>query len=156
MPDAVAPHESHRGSCLCGSVAYEITGELGEFGYCHCRSCRKASGSAHAANAPVDRACFRLVCGDETLREYESSPGKRRVFCSRCGSPLYVYFTATPDVLRLRLGSLDTPFAGRPRAHAFVADKATWEPIEGDLPQFPEWAPSSVLDRRPPRPDGER
>jgi hypothetical protein len=65
----------HKGSCLCGRIQYEIDGELGDFGYCHCRSCRKASGSAHAANAPADRATFRLVGGADTLREYESSPG---------------------------------------------------------------------------------
>ncbi len=138
----------HTGSCLCGAIRYEITTELGDFGYCHCRSCRKASGSAHAANAPVDRAGFRFLGGKETLREYESSPGKFRVFCSTCGSPLYAYMSATPEVLRLRLGSLDTPFAKQPKAHTFVADKAAWEPISGDLPQFPEWAPRSVLHQR--------
>jgi len=48
------------GSCLCGQVQYRLTAEPGEFGYCHCKSCRKASGSAHAANAPVERASFRI------------------------------------------------------------------------------------------------
>src|SRR5580765_6566585 len=100
----------YEGSCLCGNGRYEISGELGAFGYCHCRSCRKASGSAHAANAPVDRAAFRLVSGADTLREFESSPGKLRAFCGRCGSPIYAYLAASRDVLRIRLGSLDTPF----------------------------------------------
>jgi hypothetical protein len=139
---------THRGSCLCGEVNYEIDGELGEFGYCHCRSCRKASGSAHGANAPVDRASFRLTSGAELIREFESSPGKLRAFCSRCGSPLFAYLTQSPDVLRIRLGSLDTPFNKRPRAHTFVSQKADWEPIEGAVPQFPEWAPPNVLVQR--------
>ena len=138
----------HRGSCLCRSVRYEIDGELGDFGYCHCTSCRKASGSGHAANAPVDRAAFRLLSGADSLREYQSSPGKIRSFCSRCGSPIYVHRTATPEILRVRLGSLDSPFAKRPQAHIFVSDKADWEPIEDALPQFAEWAPKSVLDLR--------
>ena len=138
----------HKGSCLCGSVRYEIDGELGEFGYCHCRSCRKASGSAHAANAPVERAQFRLLSGVATLREYESSPGKLRAFCSACGSPIYAYLTATADLLRIRLGSLDTPFTAQPRAHTWVSDKAPWEPIAEGLPQFPQWAPKSVLNQR--------
>jgi hypothetical protein len=51
----------YTGSCLCGNVRYELTAELGDFGYCHCTSCRKASGSAHAANAPISRAHFRLL-----------------------------------------------------------------------------------------------
>ncbi|HEY8520749.1 MAG TPA: GFA family protein [Gammaproteobacteria bacterium] len=135
----------HAGSCLCGAVRYEIEGELGDFGYCHCRSCRKASGSAFGANASVDRARFRLVSGEAALRRYESSPGKIRVFCGTCGSPIYAYLERSPDVLRLRLGTLDTPFAGRPKAHIFVADKAPWDVIADDAPQYPGWPPRTAV-----------
>lgn len=55
----------YQGSCLCRNVRYEVTGEMGDFGYCHCTSCRKASGSAHAANAPVARSNFRLISGSD-------------------------------------------------------------------------------------------
>ena len=137
----------HAGSCLCGAIKYEVHGELSDFGHCHCRSCRKTSGSASGANAGVERTAFTLLSGADTLREYESSPGKLRVFCSRCGSPIYAYLTKSPDVLRIRLGSLDTPFTKRARAHTFVSDKADWEDIEAfsSLPQFPEWASKEVL-----------
>ena len=135
----------HKGSCLCGNINYEVTAELGDFGYCHCTSCRKASGSSHGANAPVARSDFHLSDALHALREYESSPGKFRAFCSRCGSPIYAYLVTTSDILRLRLGSLDTPFERQPLAHTFVLDKASWEPITDDIPQFPKWAPASVL-----------
>jgi hypothetical protein len=138
---------THRGSCLCGAVRYELSAELGEFGYCHCKSCRKASGSAHAANAPIATSACRVVDPDGALREFESSPGKFRGFCSRCGSPIYARVAAKPDVLRIRLGSLDTPFANRAKAHTFVAEKADWDVIAGDLPQFPGWASREVLDQ---------
>jgi hypothetical protein len=138
----------YEGSCLCRNVRYEIDGELGDFGFCHCTSCRKASGSAHGANAPVERARFKLLGGADTLREFESAPGKFRAFCSRCGSPIYAYLAASADVLRVRLGSLDTPFTGTPKAHTWVSDKAPWEPIEGGLPQFPQWADRAVLTQR--------
>jgi hypothetical protein len=155
--DAAAEHPhrdpDHRGSCLCRDVRYEVYGELGDFGYCHCTSCRKASGSAHGANAPVDRGQFRIVAGADQIREYSSSPGKFRAFCARCGSPLYAYLAASPDVLRIRLGSLDTPFTKRAKAHTFVSDKATWEVIEGTVAQFAEWAPRSVLHQRGSRQD---
>lgn len=58
----------HKGSCLCGAVAYEIDGELGPIVYCHCSRCRKASGSAFAAVSPVAAADFRIVKGEECLR----------------------------------------------------------------------------------------
>ena len=40
----------HKGSCLCGSIEYKVTGDFDNFFFCHCRSCRKDTGSAHAAN----------------------------------------------------------------------------------------------------------
>lgn len=141
--------ERHRGSCLCGGVRYEIEGELGDFGCCHCTSCRKASGTAYGANVPVARARFTLLAGESLLKEFESSPGKLRVFCQTCGSPVYAYAAQSPDVLRVRLGSLDTPFPKRASAHSWVSDKAAWETIEDSIPQFPEWAPPSVLSRQP-------
>jgi len=148
MPDAV-----HKGSCLCGQVRYELTAEPGAFGYCHCKACQKASGSAHAANAPIDRADFRLVAGASVLREFESSPGKLRSFCSNCGSPIYAYLTISPDALRIRLGSLDTPFAKQPQAHTWVSEKAAWEPISGSIPQFEKWADKAVLLQKGSRQD---
>lgn len=136
------------GSCLCGHVRYRLTAEPGAFGYCHCTSCRKASGSAHAANAPVDRAAFELLQGQSSIREFESSPGKFRAFCSNCGSPLYAYLAATPDVLRIRLGTLDTPFTKQPQAHTWVSEKAPWEPITDAIPRFETWATPDVLHQR--------
>ena len=135
----------YQGSCLCGSIRYSLTGELSDFGYCHCTSCRKASGSAHGANAGIERGQFQLHDPDGYLREYESSPGKKRAFCGHCGSPLYAYLTTTPDLIRIRLGSLDTPFDKRPKAHTFISDKAGWDVIGDDLPQFDEWADPAVL-----------
>jgi hypothetical protein len=142
-----------RGSCLCRSVRYELSAEPGAFGYCHCTSCRKASGSAHAANAPVDRADLHLLSGKEFIREFESSPGKFRAFCTNCGSPLYGYLSSMPEVIRIRLGSLDTPFMKQPQAHTWVSDKAPWEPIDDKIPQFETWAPKSVLHQRGTRQD---
>jgi hypothetical protein len=138
----------HRGSCLCGDVTYEVDGELGDFGYCHCKSCQKASGSAHAANCPVRRSDFRVLSGAERLREFESSPGKLRVFCSRCGSPIYAYLAHDTVTVRIRLGSLDTPFEKQPRAHTWVSERAAWAPIADGVPQFPTWAPKAVLEQK--------
>jgi hypothetical protein len=141
------------GSCLCAGIRYRLSAEPGAFGYCHCTSCRKASGSAHAANAPVDRASFHVLSGNDLIREFESSPGKFRAFCSHCGSPLYAYLAASPEVLRIRLGSLDTPFWRQPQAHTWVSDRAPWEPINDGIPQFDAWAPKSVLHQRGSRQD---
>jgi hypothetical protein len=128
------------GSCLCGAVRYEVKGELGPIVMCHCAQCRKANGTAFATNSPVKARDFHLLQGSEALAEFESTPGKFRVFCGRCGSPLYSRRAAAPDVLRLRIGTLDTPLDARPSAHIFVDSKAAWWEIDDDLPQHAERA----------------
>ena len=126
------------GSCLCGGVRYRFSGELGPIMVCHCSRCRKANGSAFQATSPVTRADFQLQSGQELLAEYESSPGVFRVFCRICASPLYSRRMATPDVLRLRIGSLDTPVTSRPALHIFTASKAEWHDIHDDAPRYPK------------------
>ncbi len=136
----------YRGSCLCGTVTYEVRGELGPIVLCHCRQCRKAQGGAFAANAPVRAADFRITAGRETIREYESSPGKYRAFCSTCGSPLISRRQGQPDTVRLRLGTLDSPVPARPGAHIYASSKAEWFEIHDDLPRYDTVEPGRRRD----------
>lgn len=131
----------HKGSCLCGGVRFEILGELGPIVFCHCAQCRKAQGSAFAANAPVKAEDFRVLSGAALLTEFESSPGKKRVFCRVCGSPLLSKRDSLPDVVRVRIGTLDSKVSSKPSCHIFVASKAEWFEIDDDLPQYAEIEP---------------
>ena len=126
----------YRGGCLCGRVRYEIRGGLRNLVLCHCSQCRKAQGSAFAANAIVDQDGFHLVSGAEVLKGYESAPGKVRYFCATCGSPIMSRNQATPRQVRIRLGSLDSDIRERPEARIFVTSKANWDDISDDLPQY--------------------
>jgi hypothetical protein len=130
------------GSCLCGAVRFEVAGPLAPIQLCHCGDCRKAQGSAFGANIPVAAEDFRLLAGEDSLRAYKSSPGKQRVFCGTCGSPIISRLTAKPEVVRLRAGTLDAPVGARRDSHAYVASKADWWPIDDDLPQHPGPRPS--------------
>ncbi|CAD5110117.1 GFA family protein [Zestomonas carbonaria] len=126
----------YQGGCLCGGVRYQVEGELAPIQICHCGQCRKAQGTAFVTNIPVAEADFRLLQGDERLKAFESSPGKWRVFCDQCGSPLFSRTARLPGVLRIRAGSFDGELATRPVAHFHVASKANWWTIGDDLPQF--------------------
>ncbi|MHB8454801.1 MAG: GFA family protein [Acidiferrobacterales bacterium] len=128
----------HKGGCLCGAVTYEINGDLGPIMLCHCSRCRKVNGTAFNAASPVRKADFRILTGLDKLTDFESSPGVGRVFCSVCGSPIFSRRDAFPEVIRLRIGTLDTPVNTRISAHIFVASKAEWFDIRDDAPQHPE------------------
>jgi len=73
--------------------------------------------------------------GDELLRSYQSSPGKFRRFCSRCGSRIMAERMNEPNVL-LRLGCLDTPIPDRAKAHIWRSDGATWFDPKDVAPEF--------------------
>lgn len=127
-----------KGSCLCNAIQYEIEGELGPTMMCHCSKCRKANGSAYAINAAVKTDQFHFVTGQELVSEFESSPGVFRSFCKQCGSPLLSRRPSQPDIVRLRIGTLDTPVDVKPLAHIFVGSKASWDEIHDDIPQYDE------------------
>ena len=127
-----------KGSCLCGSVQYQIDGDLGDIMVCHCQKCRKSNGTAFATNAAINSADFHFIGDHSTVAEFESTPGVFRVFCRQCGSPLYSRRPGMPDVLRLRIGTLDTQISGKPGVHIFVGSKAEWEDIHDNLPQYDE------------------
>ena len=56
--------------------------------------------------------------------------------CGHCGSPLYSARDDLPEIIRLRLGTVTTPFSCEQRYHIFVESKADWVTISDDYPQF--------------------
>ena len=123
-------------SCLCGGVRIEVSGQVGPVVYCHCSRCQKASGTAFAANADVRAPYWKIVAGSDLIREFASSPGVWRAFCSTCGSPLYSRRDANPDMHRIRLGIVDGDPRRRPIAHFWVESQAPWYTIADGLPAF--------------------
>ena len=125
------------GSCLCGAVSYEITGSFKFMGNCHCSMCRKSHGAAFATWGIIDPDQFRWTSGKEFVQAYESSAGRQRCFCKKCGSPLVsTHYGTVGEVV---VGTLDGDPAMRPREHIFVGSKAPWHEIGDALPQFEEW-----------------
>jgi len=58
------------GSCLCGNITYEVVGEFEKFFFCHCRYCRKDTGSAHASNLFSSSAKLKWLKGEDEVKTY--------------------------------------------------------------------------------------
>lgn len=130
---------STKGYCMCGTVQYELDGEVGDAVRCYCRTCQCATGSAFATVTVADASRFRITEGEEAISSYESSPGKRRYFCSNCGSAIYTMLDSDKSTYRLRVGGLENAPGVNVRKHIFVAEKVSWYNIADDLPQFDGW-----------------
>ena len=129
---------TYTGSCLCGGVRFRVESELEPIQICHCVQCHKAQGGPFAAVIPVAVSAFQLLRGEELLQAYESSPGKQRVFCSRCGSPVFSRRQSLPSVVRVRAGLFNEPLPVRPAWHAYTDSKCNWWSIQDGLPQHPK------------------
>jgi hypothetical protein len=127
------------GKCLCEGVRFEIDAPLGAVIACHCSLCRRSTGSAFNPNASVPAERFRITSGHELVREFSRTPGAYRAFCSRCGSPLYGRSDTYPNIMRVRLGTLESTSGAGPIAHIFTGSKADWFDINDRAEQFAEW-----------------
>jgi hypothetical protein len=113
----------YQGECLCGAVKYEVNEAIDIIDCCHCLDCRKAHASAFAIGTTITRANFSLHSGAEYLTEFESSPGKFRVFCHQCGAHIYAYRPSEPLALRLRPALLNTDLSQFKINHIFTANR---------------------------------
>ena len=129
--------------CLCGGIKYQLHGELAPVQICHCSECQKAQGTPFATNIPVLEENFRITQGQELLKEYESSSGKVRVFCSNCGSPIISKKDSLPGIVRVRAGLIEGDLPVNIAFHAFTASKANWWPLSNndDVPHYEGFAP---------------
>ena len=99
---------------MCGGVRFEITAEPESAGYCHCTRCQRRTGTAASAQARIAPGSFRLLAGDELIREYAPGDGWPKCFCAICGSALWSKYPETGEVGSVRIGLLvDRVLAGR-------------------------------------------
>ena len=128
------------GSCYCGSIKYEIHGKIIMFANCHCRSCRKFTGSTFSSVLVVNADDFN-VTREDNLCSYQSSPGKHRYFCNTCGCHVFSRVDYRPDMVFVKAGSLDDDPHAKPQFHFWTSNKAPWHEILDNIPQYPEGLP---------------
>lgn len=130
-----SPMADHFGSCLCGTVKYEVQGDFDSFYLCHCQYCQKDTGSAHAANLFSQSAKLVWHSGPDAVASF-TLPGTRhsKSFCKFCGSALPS--TQIAGLLVVPAGCLDTEITMAPTAHIFSSCKAAWDVGLESVPKF--------------------
>lgn len=122
------------GHCLCGAVEYSVSSTPIWSCHCHCNSCRRNSGAAVASFVAFANNGFQTTQGEMAV--YESSPGVKRYFCSRCGTPMAFRTEKYPTEIHLFLGTLANPEDYPARFQVFCANQLPWLSIDNDIKRY--------------------
>ncbi len=136
---------SSAGSCLCGAVAYEATGEPIVMQSCHCQRCRRARGAAHGTNIFYKVPQFRWIRGAALVAEFKLPEARfyTVAFCRHCAGAL-PRVALDRGMVVIPAGSLDTDPPLRSQRHIFTNYKAAWFDITDALPQYAEGPPPAA------------
>ncbi|TRZ57077.1 MAG: hypothetical protein D4S02_14150 [Rhodocyclaceae bacterium] len=97
------------GGCLCGNIRYSISQPVEKIIACHCTHCQKASASGASHNTVVPAGAFKITTGTPKLFADTADSGNilNRYFCGDCGSAIYNQRTKTPEMVVVKVGTLD-------------------------------------------------
>ncbi|CAN7370479.1 GFA family protein [Pararhizobium sp. LjRoot255] len=129
---------AYTGGCACGAIRYEISAEPLVMNDCQCRDCQRKSGTGHGSYLTfADKRNVKLE-GEAKHWDIVSDSGnvKTRAFCPSCGSPVYLTFSATPDLFTVHAGSLDDPSQYKPQLVTYNVRGYAWDHVDPTLRKF--------------------
>lgn len=130
------------GGCLCGAVRYRVAAEPLVTRVCWCRVCQYIGAGSATVNSLFPAAALSIegVLGDYACLA-DSGNHLHRRFCAQCGTHVYAHADERPQVVVLRVGTLDAPQAVRPAMTIWTDSAPGWACIDADLPATPRQPP---------------
>lgn len=126
-----------QGGCYCGSIRYEIDGDVQAALQCHCRECQYITGG-HPNIIMIyasDDVTFTQGTPSEFARSDLETP-VTRLFCSECGTAIGTRSPARPESVIIKVGTLDDPSGFQAQAAIFTIDKQAYHTIPEGIPSF--------------------
>ena len=133
------PEPLFEGGCQCGNARYRIPGPPVMAALCHCSMCRRANAAPAVAWAMFAESQLEFTNSRPAI--YESSPGSRRGFCSRCGTQISFWADYLPGLVDITIGSLDDPNQIPPTFHYWESRRLSWLHLGDEMPRYPEFPP---------------
>jgi len=115
-------HPPYPGTCLCGSVKFQLIADPLTFYVCHCTMCQRRTGGAALPVMWVRRTDLEILEGQAPLAEFDLGNGhtRRARICPRCDTRLWAEPLDKPDIALLRPGTLEHQQAFEPIAHVYT------------------------------------
>ena len=128
-----------QGSCNCSYIQYEVQLPFTFQTACHCIQCQKHTQSAFSLIGITTLDAFRLVTGElkKWTKTADSGTLHDCYFCPECGNRIYHQNPKTPEVIRLKLGTLDDTSIIKPQMHVWTQHKQDWFELADNVPSHP-------------------
>ncbi|MEP5566311.1 MAG: GFA family protein [Halioglobus sp.] len=126
------------GGCYCGQVRYEAEGDPLMRGQCHCRECQYISGGSANVIIAMPRAGFHYTGGQpKRFVRDDLENGVVREFCENCGTSLTSNPPGMPDIVIIKVGTMDDPSEyGEPEMALYCVEKQKFHYIPDGLMTF--------------------
>ena len=129
--DAPEVPDTLTGRCMCGAVTYKVTENPMVDGLCHCNRCRPQSGRASTIIF-IHRSAMTITGETVVFDDIGTSGRRARRHRPRCGSPLTTEPDLTPDLMMVKVGTLDSNEWFHPVWELFVGRRRPWvSPVPG-------------------------
>lgn len=122
---------TYEGSCFCGAVKFQVTGEPAAMGYCHCNDCRLWSAGPVNAFSLWNPEAVKVTEGADNIKTFNKTPKSSRKWCAKCGGHL---FTDHPQWNLIDVYAATIPsFPFKPGVHVHYQE--TVLPMKDGLPK---------------------
>ena len=135
----------YAGGCACGAIRFEIEAEPLMQNDCQCRDCQHMGGTGHGSYLTFPRPGVKQT-GEAASWSMVADSGnvKTHAFCPTCGSPVFMTFSAMPDVFTVHAASLDDPSRYRPQVVTYAVRGHAWDRLDPALRKFDRMPPTGT------------
>jgi hypothetical protein len=128
----------YTGGCACGALRYATERAPIIQNHCQCRDCQWRSGTGHGSYLTFPARAEMSITGDATHFELAADSGNVKIhsFCPICGTPVYLRFSAAPDLVAVHAGSLDEPGRFVPQVLTYGVRRLPWDTTDPALQVF--------------------
>jgi hypothetical protein len=115
--------------CACGGASISVKGSPTIYGLCHCTNCRRRTGSAFGMSSYFSKSDVVESQGEFSVYSFHHAAQNHdqdRHFCTACGSTLYWYNSALPDLIGISAGCFDDNLPGEPQLSVTDARRYDW------------------------------
>ena len=131
------------GSCNCGDIRYQVTAPFLAQIACHCMQCQKHTQSAFSLVGALRASDFTITAGTLAKWTKTADSGNRIdcYFCAHCGNRIYHHNPQQPQLIRLKLGTLEDNRVINPTMHIWTECKQPWYQLPEGVPGYPQQPP---------------